>query len=152
MTRRQTSLFVAGASALILAVAYTSQYGFGLKPCILCLYQRVPYWIAIALGLAALRYPKLLALAPFVFLGGAVIAGFHVGVEHKWWAGLPSCGGQILPTGVSLEDLRAAINNQAIIRCDKPAWEMFGISMAGYNFLTTLALALFTGVKIWRVK
>jgi len=125
-----------------------SQYGFGLKPCILCLYQRVPYYINIALGLAAFvasfRYPRLvkllIALAAVSFLTDAAIAGFHVGVEQKWWPGLSSCGGDIVPKGASIEELRNAMEHQAIVRCDEPAWVMFGISMAGYNFLISLAL------------
>jgi disulfide bond formation protein DsbB len=54
---------------------------------------------------------------------------------------LPSCGGDIVPQHVSIEELRQAMEHQAIVRCDQPAWVMFGISMAGYNFATSLALA-----------
>ena len=30
-----------------LGAAYTAQFGFDLEPCVLCLYQRVPFAIAI---------------------------------------------------------------------------------------------------------
>jgi disulfide bond formation protein DsbB len=30
------------------------------------------------------------------------------------------------------------------VRCDEPAFVLFGISMAGYNLILALALALFT--------
>lgn len=140
------------ASAAILSAAYISQYGFGLKPCILCLYQRVPYFVAIGLGaaafLAAFRYPKLvtllLACAGATFIVGAGIAGFHAGVEYGWWKGLASCGGDILPENVSIEELRQSLTHQQIIRCDKPAWSLLGISMAGFNFAVSLALAFIT--------
>ena len=46
-------------SATALANAYIAEYGFGLEPCILCLYQRVPYAVAGVLGLAALFVPSL---------------------------------------------------------------------------------------------
>jgi disulfide bond formation protein DsbB len=145
---RYLAAAIALASAGILAVAYISQYGFGLKPCTLCLYQRGPYALNIVLGimavLASFRYPRLTRLILYVavlsFLSGAAIAGFHVGVEQGWWKGLASCGGNI-PTGATIEELRAFMEQQAIVRCDKPAWEMFGISMAGYNFLLSLGLA-----------
>ena len=140
---------IAVASAIILSAAYISQYGFGLKPCILCLYQRVPYTLNITLGilafLASFRYPRLatlvIYLAALSFLTGAAIAGFHVGVEQGWWKGLPSCGGDIMPQNVSVEELRQAMMHQAIVRCDQPAWVLFGISMAGYNFAMSLALS-----------
>jgi len=145
---RYLAAAVAIASVVILSAAYISQYGFGLKPCILCLYQRVPYAVNIALGvlafLASFRYPRLtkllIALAASSFLVGAAIAGFHVGVEQNWWKGLPSCGGDIVPQHVSIEELRNAMEHQAIVRCDQPAFVFLGISMAGYNFLISLAL------------
>jgi disulfide bond formation protein DsbB len=147
-TPRYLAAAIAIASAVILSGAYISQYGFGLKPCILCLYQRVPYLMNIALGVVAFlisfRYPRLtkplLALAVLSFCVGAAIAGFHVGVEQGWWKGLPSCGGDIVPKNVSIDELREAMEHQAIVRCDQPAFVFLGISMAGYNFLISLAL------------
>lgn len=149
---RHLAAAIALVSAATLAAAYISQYGFGLKPCILCLYQRGPYGLNIALGglavLATLRYPRLavfiLYAAALSFLTGAAIAGFHVGVEQGWWPGLSSCGGQIVPEGVSLEELRKALEEQEIVSCSKPAWTLFGISMAGYNFAMSLVLAFIT--------
>jgi disulfide bond formation protein DsbB len=147
-TPRYLAIAVALASAVIVGAALVSEYGFGLKPCILCLYQRVPYYINIALGLAAFvlsyRYPRLailiLSLTVLSFAADTAIAGFHVGVEHKWWPGLPECGGKIVPEHVSIDELRNSMERQAIVRCDEPAFVLFGISMAGYNCLISLAL------------
>jgi disulfide bond formation protein DsbB len=146
---RHLAAAVAAVSIAALAAAYISQYGFGLKPCILCLYQRVPYFVNIALGalafLVSFRYPRLVTLFLWLsvagFLIGAAIAGFHVGVEQGWWKGLSSCGGDILPENVSIEELRKAITQQPIVRCDQPAWTLFGISMAGYNYVMSTLLA-----------
>ncbi len=148
-THRHLAVAIAAASAVILSAAYISQYGFGLKPCILCLYQRGPYALNIVLGgfafLATFRYPRLalalLYLSVLSFFADAVIAGFHVGVEQDWWKGLPSCGGDIVPQNVTIEQLRESLTHQQIVRCDKPAWVLFGISMAGYNFAIALASA-----------
>src|SRR5689334_10219015 len=107
MKKQNIARAVVFVSISALAAAYIAQYGFGLKPCILCLYQRTPYAVAIALGLLALLIPRLahalLILAALTFLAGAGIAGFHAGVEYGWWKGLPSCGGDILPQHVSIE-------------------------------------------------
>ncbi|MEM7072711.1 MAG: disulfide bond formation protein B, partial [Pseudomonadota bacterium] len=32
---------------LVLGFAYISQYGFKLQPCILCVWQRIPWWILL---------------------------------------------------------------------------------------------------------
>jgi disulfide bond formation protein DsbB len=116
----------------------------------LCYWQRYGYWTAIALGVVAILQPARTArrtvalwLLTLAFLATAAIAIFHVGVEQKWWQGLATCTGQIAP-GMSAEELENAIMNAPIVRCDEPAWTMFGISMAGYNILYALALAAFT--------
>lgn len=138
-----------GGALAALCVAWLAQYGFGLAPCELCYWQRYGYWAAIALGVLAILQPAgsarrraalwLLALA---FLATAGIALFHVGVEQKWWQGLSGCTGQI-SSGMSAEELEQAILEAPIVRCDEPAWTMFGISMAGYNVVYALALAAF---------
>jgi disulfide bond formation protein DsbB len=149
---RTLALAVVLASAGALAFAYTSQYGFGLDPCALCFYQRKPYFVNIAVGLVAfLIAPKnikiaraLLVLAGLVFLTGAGIALFHVGVEKTWWKGLEACANYALPQNASIEDLQKFINSRSVVRCDVPAFVLFGISMAGYNFLLSSVLAIGT--------
>lgn len=138
-----------GAAIAALCIAWIAQYGFGLAPCELCYWQRYGYWAAIAIGLVAIFAPvrsaarrALLWLLGLAFLATAGIALFHVGVEQAWWQGLDTCSGQI-GAGMSAEDLANAIENAPIVRCDEPAWTLFGISMAGYNLILALALAVF---------
>jgi len=138
----------AGASLAALCAAWLSQYGFGLAPCHLCLLQRDAYWAAIALSFVAIflgrRSPWrrwVIGLIGIAFLTGAGIALHHVGVEQGWWEGAASCVGGI--SGLSGADLEAAIMNAPVTRCDEVAFELFGISMAGYNGMLSLALAAF---------
>ncbi len=139
------------ASAIVVGGALVSQYGFGLQPCVLCLYQRWPYYIVIALGLVAwpltagrpgLRRAALVVIG-LILLAGAGIAGFHVGVEAHWWEGTAECGGN-LPSADSLDALRAQLLATKPVRCDEPALVVLGLSMAGWNMLAGLALALFS--------
>ena len=132
-----------------LATALVAQYGFDLQPCVLCVYQRVPYAAALALGLLGLLVtrppglPRLLVLgAGLAFLAGAGIAGFHVGVEQKWWAGTASCATPVIDLNLSMEELQRQLDEaSSFAACDEVPWSLFGISMAGYNFLLSLALA-----------
>ena len=139
------------ASAGALAAALTAQYGFGLRPCILCLYQRVPYVVAAILALAGLAgprawrgHPLLLALCGLVFLADTGISSFHVGVEQHWWAGLAACTGEGQAVAGSVEDLKAMLAGPPPPRCDQIPWSLFGISMAGYDVFATFALAAFS--------
>ena len=138
-----------GGALAALCVAWIAQYGFGLAPCELCYLQRYGYWVAIALGIVAILQPAgaarrrgALWLLTLAFLAVAGIALFHVGVEQKWWEGFASCTGSIT-SGMTPEELQNAIQKAPIVRCDEPAWTMFGISMAGYNMVYALLLTLF---------
>ena len=141
-------------SLATLAGAYGSQHWGGLRPCVLCLYQRWPWWIAAGLAVMALALVRhrgaragLLALAGVTLLAGGGIAVYHVGVEQHWWAGTASCGA----TGAvpaTLAELKRQILSAPVVRCDEMAWSLLGLSMAGYNamlsFAAGLALLAFT--------
>lgn len=139
LTRFHFGLLIVAGSVAALAGALISQYGFGLYPCILCLYQRVPYVVAIVLGLLAafapykIARPALFASA-FVFAVGMVIAAYHVGVEQLWWESATGCTFD-LKSDMSLDDLRAQIIGAPRALCTDIAWSLFGVSMAGYNVL-----------------
>ncbi|MCB9988794.1 MAG: disulfide bond formation protein B [Rhodospirillales bacterium] len=143
---------------LSLGAAYTTQYGFGLQPCILCLFQRVPYALIILLGgtgLWAIKTGKAPALIPalvfassFVFLCGGIIASYHVGVEQHWWTSfLEGCRGGAFSGDA--KDILAQIESTPSVPCDRIPWEMFGISMAGYNALLSMGFAIGCGLSGW---
>lgn len=152
---RLAAALVVALGAFALAAAFAFQYLGGLAPCVLCIWQRYPYGIAIALGALAFLLAgrpaaarALIGIAGLVLLADAAIAAFHVGVEQKWWAGTAACGGT-LATGLSAEELKAQLLAAPVVRCDEVAWSLFGISMAGYNFLLALAGGL--AAIIWAV-
>jgi len=159
MTRTRDPIFIVlMASIAILAAVFTSQYGFGLRPCELCLIQRVPYGAVIFLALLGLglrldakKSALLLGACTLAFVVGGGIAFYHVGVEQHWWAGPTSCTGG-LGTVHSVEDLAALLSKPIDIpQCDKVAWSLFGISMAGYNVLASLVLAGFSALAARRL-
>ena len=144
MTRQTLALLAAAGSAGLLLGALAFQYLGGLAPCVLCIWQRWPHLAAVLIGLLALTLGlRLLAwLGALAALTSAAIGVFHVGVEQKWWEGLASCtAGSI--DGISTADLlNPAVDVAAVVRCDAIAWQMFGLSMAGWNVVISVALAL----------
>ena len=73
----------------------------------------------------------------------AAIGGYHVGVEQGWWEGTAECVGDTAKA-TSLQDLKAKIMSTPIVRCDEVAWSFLGISMAGYNVIAGMILAVFS--------
>jgi len=147
------ALVLTGAGAL--AGALISQYWGGLQPCILCLYQRWPHGVAAGLGLVTLLPLSaglrrwLLTLGGVTLLVGAGIAFFHVGVEYHWWAGTASCGSPVNQPQ-TIEDLRRALLAAPVVRCDVPAWSLFGLSMAGYNVLLSVLVGGIVLIGTWK--
>jgi disulfide bond formation protein DsbB len=143
-------LFALIASLGMLAAAHAFEHFGGMAPCALCLKQREAYWIAAGVSAAALvlgfwrRDPAALramnALLVVAFVAGAAVAGFHAGVEQKWWPGLASCTGGVVNVDADL--LGALTAPMQASSCDAIPWSFAGLSMAAWNMVIALGLAL----------
>ena len=149
------SLIIA-VSLSALGIAWASEVWGGLLPCVLCIYQRYAYFAAFAFGLAGVAVgtrPSLrriaVVLAGLAFLTGAAIAFFHVGVEQHWWRGTAECHAPVFDPNASVEQMREQLLATHFVPCDEIPWSLFGLSMAGYNFLMSLGLAL---ASLWTAR
>ncbi len=147
---RYLALFILAVAAAALGTAYVAQFAFGYEPCPLCFYQRIPYWAAAGLAIAALVLgPPLrtgfLMIAGVAFVVGSGLAVYHVGVEQHWWASA-TCGGQ-LPGAMTGDQLLAALTQKAAKGCDEVDWAFLGVSMATWNAIASpiIAAILFYG-------
>jgi disulfide bond formation protein DsbB len=146
------AVFVLSTATLV--GAWFFEFVIKLPPCPLCLEERLPYHVVIPLSLlmtiaALVRAPHKLLTVGFVaiiiaMLCGAVLGTYHAGVEWHFWAGPTDCSGPLtdLKAGGSLINQLQSIH---VVRCDEAAWRLFGISLAGYNVLISLALAAIAG-------
>lgn len=145
---RAIPLAIFAVCAGALAGALFLEHVMGVLPCILCLYQRVPFAVAGALaafallpGIAPNLRRALVALCGVTFLVNMGIAGYHVGVEQHWWAGTEQCAAPAGGAPQSLAELQAALENPPqLARCDEVGWSLFGISLPGYNIVLSLIL------------
>ncbi len=144
MTKRSLYILIAaGGSLALLLGAFGFQYLGDMAPCKLCLWQRWPHAAAVVIGLLALWLPGriLPLLGAVAALTTAGIGAYHTGVERGWWEGPNSCtSGPI--GGLSADDLMAQIMAAPLVRCDEVPWEMFTLSMASWNAIASLGLAL----------
>jgi disulfide bond formation protein DsbB len=142
VTPRTASLLLAIAAALILAAVFAFQYLGGAAPCPLCIWQRYPYGVLIALGVIGFFWqPRpMLVLCVLVLLVGAGLAGYHYGIEQGWFALPAGCaaGGE----ATSVEELRQMLR-EAPPACDQVQFTVLGLSLAAWNLLASLGLAAF---------
>ncbi len=154
MTKRSTYVILAaGGSAALLLGAWGFQHIGGLAPCKMCIWQRYPHVAAVVIGALALMLPKLNPLPLIGALAAMITAGigfFHAGVEQGWWEGPSTCtSGDI--GGLSAEELMNQIMAAPLVRCDEIPWDMFGLSMAGWNAAISAVLVLLW-LAAWRAK
>jgi disulfide bond formation protein DsbB len=137
--------FVLAASAVVLGGALASQHWGGLAPCELCLLQRVPWGAAIVISFVATMVgsrpalPWVALLLAAVFVASIGLALYHVGVEQHWFAGPTACSGAGTAAD-TIDALKAQILRQQPVRCDEPAWSLWGVSLAGWNLFASLVM------------
>jgi disulfide bond formation protein DsbB len=148
---------VAPAIVTLLAVialggAFIAQYVFHLLPCVLCIYERWAYGAALAGGILGLVFARnagarraALWLGVLGFLAVAAISVYHVGVEQGWWTGSAECSGEGIKPGMSRDDLKNAILGAPKVACTDVAWDLWGISLAGFNVIFS---PIFAGITL----
>lgn len=143
MNRHALIVLAAGGSAALLLGAFAFQHLGGLAPCPLCLWQRWPHGAAILLGILALAVPGGLIplLGMLSALTSAGLGAYHTGVERGWWQGPATCSAGD-PSALTSEQLFEQIMAAPLVRCDEVPWEMLGLSMASWNVVISLGLAL----------
>lgn len=138
------ALLIVSVAAITLALI--GQFHFGMVPCVLCLYQRVPYVAVAGLSALGLILPlsddarrRLLVASGVAFLIGGGIAFYHVGVEAHWWGAITGCAGT--PVGqMTIEQFQAQLWRPQK-PCDEVDWRLLGLSLAGWNSIGSLILA-----------
>jgi disulfide bond formation protein DsbB len=145
---RRVALVIGLVALATVGGALVFEHGLGLKPCKLCLQQRVPYYIALPLALGVVllarhRSPARvgLVLIGLVFLGSAGLGAYHAGVEWGWFAGPSDCGGAAAPAPGSVEGFLRDLDRTRVVSCTEAAWRFLGLSLAGWNALISLGLA-----------
>lgn len=143
MTTKQLISLAGGGSLLLLAGAFMFQ-ALGYAPCALCLWQRWPHAAAIAIAVLALA----LGIRALAWLGAvaalttAGIGIYHTGVERGWWQGPTSCTGGGSDLGSLDGAALLSLDAPSIVLCDEVAWQFLTLSMASWNALFSIALAV----------
>jgi disulfide bond formation protein DsbB len=154
LTARHAALTIALAAAATIGGALVFEHVWGYQPCKLCLIQRNPYYIAIPLALVAALMPArwtraALWLLALVFVVSAGLGAYHSGVEWGFWPGPSDCGGGTASSAGNVGDFLNQLQTTRVVSCTEAAWRFLGLSLAGWNVLISLDLALFA---VWAAR
>ena len=138
-----TGIFLISFIALI--SAYFIEYILGHQPCNLCVYERIPYFLAILIVLINYKYNKLekyliLSLA-IIFLIATILSLYHLGIEQGFIQESLLCdlekGANIVNKDEILKQLQ-----QKSISCKDVTFKIFGLSLTSYNIIICLLLTV----------
>ena len=146
--REEKIAVLAGAYSLAMILgALFFQYVMLVLPCEMCHWQRWPHDGAIVAGLGgAVLFAsriidrdtvKLFAWAALLLiLATALIGGWQALIEWHLVPGPQSCTGPRFVLTAHMDF------NAPVVACDRPSWRLFGLSLAGYNFLISGSVAV----------
>lgn len=156
---------IAGISAFALTSALTAEVALGLEPCILCIYQRIPFVLALLVSLSGMAFLKMkkdnkapvaigiIGLCALLFLVNSGIALYHSGVELHWWkSAVEGCA--VPHFGDNPQSILENILSAPTARCDQIPWAdpLFGLSMANYNVMLCFGLFVVCLLSVFRIK
>ena len=136
-------IIIFSLSFFSLIAALYVEYILGFKPCILCIYQRIPYAIAILISLSAFLIGNrniLLIILGLTFLAGILLSGYHVSIEKGIIEPIFSCTGENIKALEKEEILKSLNNIQP--DCKDVDFSLFGVSLATLNFIISFVLTI----------
>ena len=133
-------------SFVALASAYFIEFILGHQPCILCIYERIPFFLAILIILINYKYNKLeeylILLLAIIFLVATILSLYHLGIEQGFIQESLLCD---LENGANTIDKDEILKQlqQKRVSCKDVTFKMFGLSLTSYNIIINLILTLY---------
>ena len=129
---------------LVLISAFIIEYQLGHKPCKLCLYERIPYFLSLLLIIKIFfikRYEKItLLILSLVFIISAALAFYHFGIEQGYFKESLACSTGNLSENLSKDELLEQLK-QETVSCKNVSFKIFGLSLAAINTIFSICLS-----------
>ena len=145
LSRKSLYLVILVYSIFAIIFALYVEYYLNYQPCKLCLYQRVPFILAIFVSFVGFNFPKkdeVLILLITTFAVGIIIAGYHLGIENNIFEEFKGCSNNSLNITDKADLLKSL--NLTLPSCKDISFTLFGISLAGLNFLSSLLILIYS--------
>ena len=146
MNKKIVYLTTLTISVLSLLTAVHIEYSIGIKPCTLCIYQRIPYIVAIFVSFVGYNYyknDKILLLIVLIFTLNFLISGYHYGIENNIFEEFSGCSTNNLDVTDKTILLKTLTNNIPS-SCKDVNFKLFGISLAAINSVLSLLIVIYS--------
>ena len=145
LSKRKLFLTIFLISFIALISAYFIEYVLGYQPCNLCLYERVPYFLAILILLVNFKYNKLekhfIFFLIIIFFIATLLSLYHLAIEQGLIEESLLCN---LEKGTNIIDKNEILKQlqQKNISCKDVAFKIFGLSLTSFNIIISLLLTI----------
>ena len=135
-------------STVALLSAFFIEYILGHQPCNLCIFERIPYLLAIIIILLNLKFNQLekffILLLVIVFLFGTILSLYHLGIEQGFIQESLVCDLKNGSNLLSKEEILKQLQEKDI-SCKDVTFKIFGLSLTSYNILISLLISISSG-------
>ena len=145
ISKKKLFLTIFLISFIALISAYFIEYVLGYQPCNLCLYERVPYFLAILILLVNFKYNKLekhfIFFLIIIFFIATLLSLYHLAIEQGLIEESLLCN---LEKGTNIIDKDEILKQlqQKRISCKDVTFKIFGLSLSNYNMVISLVLTI----------
>jgi len=136
-------IFICLLSLFSILSALYIEHVLGAMPCKLCIYQRIPYLLAIftsIIGYIFLDQKLWLYVVLLIFFSSFLLAGYHSGIENSIFAEFKGC----------VSDNNKLLNKEQILNsfdeiapnCKDVKFRILGFSLATLNMFISLIIVI----------
>ena len=141
---------------LVILSALFIEFFLKVKPCILCIYQRYPYYIITFLSLIYFLKKDLkiilILLIILTSLASITLSTYHVGIETDLIQETTSCKTS-LNNNLSKDAILKQLESNLASSCKEVNFKLFGFSLASINIILSLILTtIYYKIYLWMKK
>ena len=138
---------------LVILSALFIEFFLKIKPCILCIYQRYPYYIITFLSLIYFLKKDLkiilILLIILTSLASITLTTYHVGIETGLIEETTSCKTS-LNNNLSKDAILKQLESNLASSCKEVNFKLFGFSLASINIILSLILTtIYYKIYLW---
>tara|TARA_B100001059_G_C17827649_1_gene582434 strand:- start:790 stop:1272 length:483 start_codon:yes stop_codon:yes gene_type:complete len=130
---------------LTLIIAYFIQYVLGYQPCNLCLFERIPYFVAVIIIPLYFFFNKfqksILIIIAIFFIFGTIISFYHVGIEQGFFSESLVCDLNGNKNSLTAKDILEEFDKKTV-SCKDVKFKVLGLSLATFNTIISLILSV----------
>jgi disulfide bond formation protein DsbB len=146
-------LFIILINTFIASSALFIEYILKIKPCVLCLYERYPYYLIIFFCFLFFLNNnwknRLIILIILTSISSFFLAIYHSGIEYGFINELLSCKVST-SNNFSKDILLKELETRLASSCKEVSFKLFGLSLASINTIVSLILTiLYYKIFLW---